>query len=235
MRAGLIITFLLAILLSSCAIHRGKFPYICFRRGCVKAQLDIKGKLYAIKLNKNKRETKRRKRRGKAERENKVKDDIAYQPTPKETREERNDRRKKEKYLREKEEDRRSEIEDSLYTLRHIKKYVGVKTTAPAGKGDTLIIFFEPGSDSISVADEERIKAFVETNKSSKVKMTGSMDETESDIHKTLSARRLNHVALRFQQSGFSQGKISKIDNGAIDSKYASPQNTYRKVTVIIE
>ncbi|MGZ3932718.1 MAG: hypothetical protein ACXVP0_15735 [Bacteroidia bacterium] len=214
MRWRIVVVILIAAALSSCAFHKGKFPYICFRRGCVKAQFDIDGKLHAIKMNRSKRETRRRKRRGSAERE-KARDKVAAsEPGHKETRDERSVRRKAEKTAREQDEEKRMHVQDSVYTARHAKKQI--ELPGKQEKSDTLFIFFGSGSDSISVADMERIREFIGRNKSDKLKLIGSMDEEEGRRSPGLSAQRIKQADEIVRSAGTAKHLITKVDAGPL-------------------
>lgn len=218
----------------SCAFHKGKFPYICFRRSCVKAQFDVDGKLHAIKVNRNKRQIKRRRRQAKNDREKPVQEIASAEENHKETAEDRREERRKEKEQKDQEEESRQRRADSVYQSQH-NRTRALSSPSADESGDTLIVFFGPGSDSISVPDEERVKSFLEKHKDRAVRMTGSMDEAEAAADRSVSLKRIKKVSALLQGEKVPANKISKTDEGVLsdDRSKQKDNGAARRVMII--
>ena len=171
----LIIVAVLIVCFSSCAIHK-KFPFICFRFECIKAQLKFPGLKANIKRNRAEAAAKKRKRNGASNKESARIKDIT-KPTVDRTGDENPpaDTRK-----------------DSVFTL-------SAPVIVPKAENqDTLIIYnFDLYEDIICYEQKTELKKYilrVGSQKISQIKIKGYSDASENRGHSGMDLLRAKKI-----------------------------------------
>lgn len=188
------IIILTLVFFSSCAIHK-KFPFICFRFECVKAQLKFPNIRAAIKRNKGIAQAKRRKKYGASQESSRIKE--ITKPTVNRSDDEStpHDTRK-----------------DSVFTF-----------TPPAIKPrekedqDTLIIFnYYLYEDVISEENKSDLKNYITrigASKISQIKIKGYADAAENRHHTGMDLLRAKKLYKLLGKYGVPSSKMIILEN----------------------